>query len=122
MNNNKENTNKDVNKEQGQGQGREQRHGHGYSRQDQPQDNLSLIPNSVLFNRKSYKKSKCPLSGPNAPVIDYKNIALLKTYVSEKGRIIPSRITGVSAKKQRALKLAIKRARSLALLPFAAKQ
>jgi small subunit ribosomal protein S18 len=83
----------------------------------------SLIPNSVLFNRKNTTRrgSRCPLSGKDAPVIDYKNIALLSQYVSEKGRILPSRITNVCAKKQRAIKRAINIARTLALLPFAAK-
>ncbi len=60
----------------------------------------------------------CPLSGPTAPIIDYKNITLLSRYISERGRILPSRITSISAKKQRSLRLAIKRARTLALLPF----
>ena len=83
-------------------------------------DNTAVISNAVLFNRKSMTKSyaKCPLSGKDAPVIDHKNVELLRKFVSEKGRIIPSRVTGVSAKKQRKLKLAIKRARNLALLPF----
>lgn len=80
---------------------------------------LNLIPNSVLFNRKSHKRAKCPLSGKDAPVIDHKNIELLKSYISNNGRIIPSRITGVCPRKQRELKRAIKRARDLALIPFA---
>ncbi len=82
----------------------------------------ALIPNSVLFNRKGNASSapRCPLSGKDAPVIDYKNIELLSQYVSEKGRILPSRLTGVCAPKQRKLKRAIKVARMLALLPFAA--
>ena len=58
----------------------------------------------------------CPLSGKDAPKIDYKNINLLKKYISESGRILPSRITSVSQKKQRELSKAIKRARLLALL------
>jgi small subunit ribosomal protein S18 len=80
----------------------------------------AVISNSVLFNRKQYtrKGSRCPLSGKDAPKIEYKNIQLLKRYISEKGRILPSRISSVSAKKQRELKVAIKRARNLALLPF----
>ncbi len=80
----------------------------------------NIISNSVLFNRKQYikKGSRCPLSGKGAPEIDYKNIQLLKKFISEKGRILPSRISSVSAKKQRELKLAIKRARNIALLPF----
>ena len=58
----------------------------------------------------------CPLSGKNAPSIDYKNIKLLRKYISESGRILPSRITSVSQKKQKELSRAIKRARLLALL------
>ena len=58
----------------------------------------------------------CPLSGKNAPLVDYKNIKLLKKYISESGRILPSRITSVSQKKQKELSRAIKRARLLALL------
>ena len=70
-----------------------------------------------IFQPQKYKfKKKCPLSGKGAPVIDYKNIKLLKRYVSENGKILPSRITSVSQKKQRELSLSIKRARNLALL------
>ena len=58
----------------------------------------------------------CPLSGKNAPVIDYKNIKLLKKYTSETGRILPSRITSVSQRKQKELAGAIKRARLSALM------
>ena len=61
-------------------------------------------------------KKRCPLSEKNAPEIDYKNIKLLKKYVSENGKILPSRITSVSQKKQRMLSLSIKRARILALV------
>ena len=66
-------------------------------------------------NRYKFKKS-CPLSIKGAPKIDYKNIKLLKRYISENGKILPSRITSVSQKKQRDLSLSIKRARNLALL------
>jgi len=70
-----------------------------------------------LFQRSGDSFSKpCPLSGKNAPIIDYKNIKLLKKYTSESGKILPSRITGVSQKKQRELSKAIKRARVLAFL------
>ena len=70
-----------------------------------------------LFQRTDIKFFKaCPLSGKDAPVIDYKNIKLLKKYVSESGRILPSRVTSVSLKKQRELSRSIKRARLLALL------
>jgi small subunit ribosomal protein S18 len=68
----------------------------------------------VFFRR----RKTCPLSGKNAPVIDYKDVKLLQRYVSERGKILPSRITAVSAKKQRALSRAIKRARNLALMPY----
>jgi len=61
-------------------------------------------------------KKKCPLTGKNAPEIDYKNVKLLKRYISENGKILPSRITSVSQKKQRKLSQSIKRARTLALI------
>lgn len=66
------------------------------------------------------KKKSCPFSGEDGMKIDYKDIKLLSRYISEKGKIIPSRITSVSAKKQRELARAIKRARYIALLPFVA--
>ena len=70
-----------------------------------------------LFQKSDLKFTKnCPLSGKNAPVIDYKNIKLLKKYLSESGRILPSRVTSVSLKKQKELSRSIKRARLLALL------
>ena len=70
-----------------------------------------------IFQPQKYKfKKKCPLSGKGAPIIDYKNIKLLKKYISENGKILPSRITSVSQKKQRELSLSIKRARNLALI------
>ena len=70
-----------------------------------------------LFQKTDIKFSKiCPLSGNNAPIIDYKNIKLLKKYISESGRILPSRVTSVSLKKQKELSRSIKRARLLALL------
>ena len=70
-----------------------------------------------IFQPNKYKfKKNCPLSVKGAPKIDYKNIRLLKKYISENGKILPSRITSVSQKKQRELSLSIKRARSLALL------
>ena len=70
-----------------------------------------------LFQVQKFQfKKKCPLSGKDAPEIDYKNIKLLKRYVSENGKILPSRVTSVSQKKQRELGLSIKRARILALI------
>ena len=70
-----------------------------------------------LFQKPGIKFFRpCPLSGKDAPLIDYKNIKLLKRYMSESGRILPSRITSVSEKKQKKLSREIKRARLLALL------
>jgi small subunit ribosomal protein S18 len=68
----------------------------------------------VFFRR----RKSCPLTGKNAPAIDYKDVKLLGRFVSERGKIMPSRITAVSAKKQRKLSQAIKRARNLALMPY----
>jgi small subunit ribosomal protein S18 len=64
------------------------------------------------------RRKSCPFSGPNAPKIDYKDIKLLQRFVSERGKIVPSRITAVSTKRQRELAQAIKRARFLGLLPY----
>ena len=70
-----------------------------------------------LFQKPDVKFFKpCPLSGKEAPVLSYKNLKLLKKYISESGRILPSRITSVSLKKQKELARAVKRARILALL------
>ena len=70
-----------------------------------------------LFQKPGIKFFKpCPLSGKDAPILDYKNIKLLRKYLSETGRILPSRITSVSLKKQKELSRAVKRARLLALL------
>ena len=70
-----------------------------------------------IFQPNKYKfKKTCPLSAKGAPEVDYKNIKLLKKYISESGRILPSRITSVSLKKQKELSRSVKRARLLALL------
>jgi len=69
--------------------------------------------------RPFYRRRKsCPFTGDKAPKIDYKDVKLLLRYVSERGKMVPSRITAVSAKKQRELARAIKRARFLGLLPY----
>ena len=79
----------------------------------------------VIFIRLKYNfaklifirlKKTCPLSVKGAPIVDYKNIRLLKKYMSENGKILPSRITNVCQKKQRELSSSIKRARNLALI------
>ena len=86
-------------------------------------------------NKKSYTKNKddrknspfeerrrfCPFSQKNSPEIDYKDIKLLSRYVSEKGKIIPSRITNVSSKNQKKLSNAIKKARFLSLMSYTQK-
>ncbi len=70
-----------------------------------------------IFQPNKYKfKRSCPLSAKGAPKLDYKNTKLLRKYMSENGKILPSRITNISQKKQRELSLSIKRARNLALI------
>ena len=72
-----------------------------------------------LTRRPFFRRRKtCPFSGANAPKIDYKDVKLLQRYISERGKIVPSRITAVSAGKQRELAKAIKRARFMALIPY----
>ena len=80
---------------------------------------ISTSPTSRrTFNR---RRKVDPFSGEGAPKIDYKDVKLLQRYISEKGKIVPSRITAVNVKNQRKLARAIKRARMLALLPFTVK-
>lgn len=64
------------------------------------------------------RRKSCPFTAPDAPKIDYKDVRLLQGFISERGKIVPSRITAVSAKNQRELARAIKRARHLGLLPY----
>ena len=64
------------------------------------------------------RKKSCPFSGPKAPQIDWKDVRTLGRFISERGKMTPSRITNVSHKKQRELSTAIKRARYMALLPY----
>ncbi len=82
----------------------------------------AVAPPRPAPRRSFFRRRKtCPFSGSNAPKIDYKDAKLLLRFLSERGRMVPSRITAVSAKKQRELARAIKRARNLALLPFVVK-
>jgi small subunit ribosomal protein S18 len=67
-----------------------------------------------FFRRKKF----CRFTADNVEQIDYKDLATLKSYVTETGKIVPSRITGTKSHYQRQLSLAIKRARYLALLPY----
>ena len=80
---------------------------------------MAMSPQSTGGRRPFFRRRKsCPFSGANAPKIDYKDVKLLQRFVSERGKIVPSRITAVSAKKQRELAQAIKRARFLGLLHY----
>ena len=79
---------------------------------------IEQMPTRRPFQR---RRKTCPFSGDKALKIDYKDVKLLQRYVSERGKIVPSRITAVSHKKQRELAKAIKRARYLALLPYVIK-
>ena len=90
---------------------KKKRRGKNLKRRNSTYSKLSLFqkPGQRFFR-------SCPLSTKDAPPIDYKNIKMLKKYMSESGRILPSRITFVSQKKQKELSRAIKRARFLALL------
>ncbi len=78
-------------------------------------NNTSRDENNSPFEN---KKRFCPFSQLNSPTIDYKDLRLLSRYISEKGKIVPSRITGVSKKKQKELSKAIKRARFLSLMSY----
>ncbi|MEM8749571.1 MAG: 30S ribosomal protein S18 [Pseudomonadota bacterium] len=79
---------------------------------------IEQMPTRRPFQR---RRKTCPFTGENAQTIDYKDVKLLQRYISERGKIVPSRITAVSLKKQRELAKAIKRARFLALIPYVIK-
>ena len=66
------------------------------------------------------RRKTCPFSSDNAPAIDYKNVGMISRFLSERGKIVPGRVSAVSAGKQRLLAQAVKRARFLALLPYTA--
>ena len=82
------------------------------------QDNGGAGGPTALKRQFFRRRKTCPFSGPDALTIDYKDVRLLQRFITERGKIIPSRISAVSAKKQRELVQAIKRARFLALLPY----
>jgi small subunit ribosomal protein S18 len=87
-----------------------------YTRKQQPSaDGMESAPRGASAGR---RRKTCPFAVDNGPTIDYKDVDLLKRYVTDRGKLMPSRITGVSAKYQRQLTTAIKRARQLALLPY----
>ncbi len=90
--------------------------------QNQNQEKDEFLKISLVNQGISIKKNRvCPLHDVPDKDIDYKNLELLNKYISERGKIMASRITGVCLKKQRKLAKAIKRARNLALLSFIAK-
>ena len=74
--------------------------------------------NSPFEDRKRF----CPFSQKTSPIIDYKDVRLLSRYISEKGKMTPSRITNVSNSKQKVLARAIKRARFLSLISYTSKK
>lgn len=98
---------------------RDNSHRDGYSNRGGHRGSSGDLP-SVSFPRRPFflRRKSCPFSGPGAPKIDYKDSKMLSRFLSERGKIVPSRITAVSVKKQRELARAIKRARHLALLPY----
>jgi len=80
---------------------------------------VQVVSKSAGTRRPFFRRRKsCPFSGPNAIKIDYKDVRMLQRFISERGKMVPSRITAVSSKKQRELAQAIKRARYLALIPY----
>ncbi len=80
---------------------------------------IRVVSKGVGTRRPFFRRRKtCPFSGPKGQRIDYKDVRTLQRFISERGKMVPSRITAVSTKKQRELARAIKRARFLALLPY----
>jgi small subunit ribosomal protein S18 len=82
----------------------------------QKKGNNSLNKLSLFQKNDSKFSKKCPLSVKNAPILDYKNVNLLKKYISENGKIISAKYTSVSFSKQKKLNREIKRAKILGLL------
>ncbi len=80
---------------------------------------VQVVSQSAGTRRPFFRRRKsCPFSGPKAIKIDFKDVRMLTRFISERGKMVPSRITAVSTKKQRELSKAIKRARFLALIPY----
>ena len=78
--------------------------------------NTNSLNKLSLFQKNDRLSKKCPLSVKNAPIVDYKNISVLKKYISENGKIVSSKITNISLNKQRKLTKEIKKAKFLRLL------
>lgn len=88
--------------------------GHGERRR-------SVEPPNITIRRPFFRRRKAsPFAHAEAPKIDYKDVKLLQRFISERGKIVPRRITSVTAKEQRELAQAIKRARHLGMLPYVA--
>jgi small subunit ribosomal protein S18 len=84
-----------------------------------PERRRPVEPPNITIRRPFFRRRKSsPFAHADAPKIDYKDVKLLLRFVSERGKIVPRRITAVTAKEQRQLAQAIKRARELALLPY----
>ena len=81
-------------------------------------NNVKPVPENIFGK----KKKSCPFTAAGIRHIDYKDVNLLSQFVTERGKIIPRRITGVSFYHQKMLAKAIKRARHMALLPFVAQE
>jgi small subunit ribosomal protein S18 len=81
---------------------------------------MRRIPREPSESRGSRKRKRCPFTAENFENIDYKDVETLSKFITERGKILPRRITGVSAYYQRRLAKAIKLARHVALLPFVA--
>lgn len=78
-----------------------------------------MSANAPTTSKPFFRRTKsCPFSGEDAQAIDWKDTKTLGRFISERGKMVPSRITNVSQKKQRELAKAIKRARYMALLPY----
>ena len=79
-------------------------------------------PPAITIRRPFFRRKKAsPFAHADAPAINYKDIKLLQRFISERGKIVPRRITAVTAKEQRSLAQAIKRARELGLMPYVVK-
>lgn len=81
---------------------------------------MRRIPREAVESRGGRKRKRCPFTAANFEQIDYKDVETLSKFITERGKILPRRITGVSAYYQRRLAKAIKLARHVALLPFVA--
>lgn len=87
---------------------------------EKPRQAFNSAPEGIAETYRPKKRKKCPFTAAGIKEIDYKDIDTLSKFITERGKILPRRITGVSAYHQKRLTEAIKRARHMALLPFVA--